>query len=210
MKLWVAGIFLPVLHVALLFLGPLVLGGFMKSLPGQDRFDFHRDVVAVLSSLIGIRNYIMAPITEEWIFRGCMILLLHLAGFSKTYIIFVAPLYFGLAHIHHTWELFHAGGGNLSAFKRAILITGFQFLYTTVFGWYASFLFMRTGNIMSVIAVHAFCNVMGFPDLGDINLLFPLAKKMTYIAMISGLAIFAKTMYPLTDPSLYGRSLYWT
>ena len=38
-----------------------------------------------------------------------------------------------------------------------------QFGYTTVFGWYAAFLLLRTGNLWGVVAVHSFCNWMGLP-----------------------------------------------
>lgn len=40
-----------------------------------------------------------------------------------------------------------------------------QFGYTTVFGWYAAFLLLRTGNLWGVVVVHAFCNWMGLPRL---------------------------------------------
>ena len=38
-----------------------------------------------------------------------------------------------------------------------------QFSYTSLFGIYATFLFLRTGSLGAVIAVHTFCNCMGLP-----------------------------------------------
>ena len=32
-----------------------------------------------------------------------------------------------------------------------------------MFGGYATFLYLRTGSLLGVIVVHAFCNWMGFP-----------------------------------------------
>jgi prenyl protein peptidase len=40
-------------------------------------------------------------------------------------------------------------------------------LYTTVFGWYATWVFCWTGRLLPAIAVHAFCNLMGVPPFGE-------------------------------------------
>ena len=40
-----------------------------------------------------------------------------------------------------------------------------QFAYTTVFGWYATFVFLRTGSVWAVMVVHTFCNWMGLPRI---------------------------------------------
>lgn len=39
-----------------------------------------------------------------------------------------------------------------------------QFLYTSIFGWYAAWLFVRSGHLAAPVAVHAACNALGFPD----------------------------------------------
>lgn len=39
-----------------------------------------------------------------------------------------------------------------------------QFLYTSIFGWFATWLFVRSGHLAAPIAVHAACNALGFPD----------------------------------------------
>jgi len=39
----------------------------------------------------------------------------------------------------------------------------FQFIYTTLFGWFAAFVFLRTGSLYPAIAAHAFCNWLGLP-----------------------------------------------
>lgn len=46
---------------------------------------------------------------------------------------------------------------------QSVLRSLLQFTYTTLFGGYATFLFLRTGSLLSVILVHAFCNWIGFP-----------------------------------------------
>lgn len=37
----------------------------------------------------------------------------------------------------------------------------FQLTYTTLFGWFASYLFVRTGSILPPLVAHVFCNMMG-------------------------------------------------
>ena len=47
----------------------------------------------------------------------------------------------------------------------AVFRSLFQFTYTTLFGWYAAFLYLRTGSLPGVILAHSFCNWMGLPRL---------------------------------------------
>lgn len=101
------------------------------------------------------------PITEELIFRSLLIPLHLLTALTPTRTLFLTPLYFGIAHIHHFYEfhLTHPRTPLLPALLRSL----FQFTYTTLFGWYASFLFLRTGSLWAVVLVHAFCNWCGLP-----------------------------------------------
>lgn len=126
-----------------------------------DDFRGGRAVVETLSSWVGYRNYVAGPITEEVIFRSAMIPLHLLAKVSPSNIVFVTPLYFGIAHIHHFYEftLTHPHTSFLPALLRSV----FQFTYTSVFGWYATFIYLRTGSIYACIIIHAFCNCVGLP-----------------------------------------------
>ncbi|KAM0825006.1 hypothetical protein ACQ4PT_069847 [Festuca glaucescens] len=92
------------------------------------------------------RNYVVAPFTEELVFRACMIPLLLCGGFKMHNIIFLSPIFFSLAHLNHLFEL-HQQGCN---FMRSLLIVGLQLGYTVIFGWYAAFLFIRTGPANSL------------------------------------------------------------
>lgn len=53
--------------------------------------------------LVWWRNQIIAPLSEEWTFRACMLPLL-LQCFAPTTAIFICPLFFGVAHFHHLVE----------------------------------------------------------------------------------------------------------
>ena len=61
--------------------------------------------------------------------------------------VIMSPLFFGIAHFHHMIERIRRG----QDFKTAFFISSFQFAYTTVFGMYSAFLFVRTGHLASCV-----------------------------------------------------------
>ena len=125
----------------LLFAGPIV----------QETYDNTWQQRIPPSSLLFWRNFVVAPITEEWIFRCCSLPLLA-AAFDTTTAVWTAPLFFGLAHLHH-----YFGGTPLLN----VLV---QFTYTTVFGWMSACVYARTGSAVAPMLAHAFCNYMGLPS----------------------------------------------
>eukprot|EP00891_Asterochloris_glomerata_P009739 jgi/Astpho2/9739/gw1.00149.183.1_t len=125
------------------------------------------------------------------------LLLLHGAGLRKT--ILVTPIMFGVAHLHHLYELVRFQGASLPG---AALMVSFQFLFTgPAFGTYATFVFLRTGHLAAAIAVHSFCNWMGFPPIADV-LSHPQSRKLLAFYML-GICGFAALVRPITDPALY-------
>ncbi|KAL1915533.1 uncharacterized protein VTP21DRAFT_6657 [Calcarisporiella thermophila] len=200
---------LPLLLTFILFLGPLSILYFEEYLPFQRHFVFYRDVVETISSLIGVRNYIVGPLSEEFVFRATMVLLLYNAGFSRLSIVFGLPCFFGLAHIHHAWEYYNNNGKNRRAMIQACLRAGFQFFYTTVFGWYSTLLFLRTGSILAPTICHIFCNCMGFPDFAAIGYYPTRIRIIMIAAFLTGISCFIFLLMPMTNPSLFGGSIYW-
>lgn len=83
------------------------------------------------------------------------------AAASPTTLLLAVPLIFGVAHIHHFYEftLTHPHNSLFPAVLRSLV----QFGFTTVFGWYANFIYLRTGSIYAVILCHTFCNWIGLP-----------------------------------------------
>jgi len=73
-----------------------------------------------------------------------------------------------------------------------------QFLYTSIFGWYATWLFVRSGHLAAPIVVHALCNLLGFPDF-DRMTSHPAAPLLTG-ATAAGIGLFGVLLRPLTDP----------
>lgn len=86
-----------------------------------------------------------------------------LAQTSLTKTIFLTPIIFGLAHVHHFYE-FRLTNPQVPT-SAALLRSLFQLGYTTLFGAYATFLYIRTASLAAVCAVHAFCNCMGLPQV---------------------------------------------
>lgn len=192
--------------VSILFIGPLIdLFYFEKletalTLNQTQSFWAHLpkmiydDIKTQVATVSGLRNFIIGPITEEFVFRSG-ILALHLAtGVSQSYMIFATPLYFGVAHLHHAYEMVLEGNYQPQVI---FFICGFQLLYTTIYGWFAGFLFLRMGSIWPPIVVHMFCNFMGTPSFGEIG----TNKTHTWIyrfLLVVGIVGFYYFLFPLT------------
>lgn len=150
------------------------------------------------------RNFVLAPLMEEWIFRACMLSILAAADWSAWALTTVAPLLFGLAHIPHALEVRRTHPH--LPWSAAVLSSLFQAAYTTLFGAYAAFLFLRTGNFVAPFLVHAFCNVMGLPDLAWwTDPADPAARYRPVIlaGFVLGVFLFAVLVSPASDPSLF-------
>ncbi|KAL8906740.1 MAG: hypothetical protein Q9171_006152 [Xanthocarpia ochracea] len=208
------------LLTALLFTGPL----FEKAVVEGRWRDWMqgRTLHESLSSWIGWRNYVAGPVTEEILFRSLLVPLHLLTPLSPTRIIFVTPLYFGIAHVHHFYEfvLTHPH----TPWAPSIIRSLFQFTYTTIFGWYATFIFVRTGNVIAVILAHTFCNWAGLPRLwgrvepmvaiggptvrGKEDSRSELGKERTghwswslvyYLLLVTGAVAFQQSLWTLTE-----------
>lgn len=159
-----AAILQSLLLTFILYLGPLYNDIYLQ---GQlsPVSQIWSELVTSLRSSIGYRNYVAGPVTEELLFRSTILPIHILSPLSATptKLIFLTPLYFGIAHVHHFYEfrLSHPD----TPLTPALLRTIFQFGYTSIFGWFASFIYLRTGSLYAVILIHTFCNYMGLPRL---------------------------------------------
>ena len=120
---------LPYLLTAVLFLGPLVqqyhVGHWNLYLEPMYWWQS-------LRNLVWVRNHIVAPFSEEFTFRACMVPMLATC-MSHQQLYFCAPLFFGIAHLHHLMERLSQKQGVVNAVAASL----FQFAYTTVFGAYS-------------------------------------------------------------------------
>ncbi|KAK3368046.1 hypothetical protein B0H63DRAFT_528433 [Podospora didyma] len=156
------------------------------------------------------RNIVAGPVTEEVLFRSASVPLMLIAHTPVKQTIFLSPVLFGLAHVHHFYE-FRLTNPQVPA-AAALLRSLFQLSFTTVFGAYATFVFVRTGSLLAVCAVHAFCNSMGLPRVwGRVQ---PSSSReqrqqqhsvlwtVAYYALLIGGAIaFWKNLWSLTESS---------
>lgn len=93
--------------------------------------------------------------------------------------------------------------------KTAIIISFFQFFYTSIFGIYSAFLFVRTGHFVAPFIVHAFCNHMGFPDIHElINQREP--KRFIFMVLyVLGLVSWILLLPTMTDPTWFDNQQFW-
>ncbi|KAI0628643.1 CAAX protease self-immunity-domain-containing protein [Trametes polyzona] len=196
----------PCLVAPVLYLGPLYVEYFSETLPGQRRWSFQNNVLPLVNTWTGLRNYVVGPITEEIVFRACMLAVYQLAGASRTAMIFLTPLTFGAAHLHHAWDVYNRFGRNDYAARTAFLNTVAQFTYTTLFGFHCAYLFLRSGSILPPIVSHIFCNIMGFPQYVEHLKMFPNRRGTIQLAYFLGIVGYIYTMIRWTRAD---DSLYW-
>ncbi len=91
------------------------------------------------------KPFLQGPITEEVVFRACILAVYHMAGVSRKKMIFLSPLAFGVgksarllpsvsgsfmtmcaymsiqpqAHLHHAWDTYNRYGRTASALRIA-------------------------------------------------------------------------------------------
>lgn len=148
---------------------------------------------------IWIRDFVVAPVTEEVAFRCCCTPLLS-DCLSPAMTIIVSPLFFALSHFHHVIDDKRQG----FSLSFSILIRGFQFVYTYIFGAYATYLFLSTGHALAPIVTHAMCNSLGLPRFGEIGT-FPniWQRVLLWTLYAVGMCGFMILLNPLTRSELY-------
>ncbi|KAF2128772.1 Abi-domain-containing protein [Dothidotthia symphoricarpi CBS 119687] len=187
------------LLVTILFAGPIFEQGIVDGAI-KDWVKL-KGVHETLSSWIGYRAFIVGPVSEELVWRSFMIPLHVLAHFSAKQIVFLTPLYFGIAHVHHLYE-FRITHAEVPFFV-TLLRSLFQFTYTSLFGFFAAFVFIRTGNVYTCILAHTFCNWMGLP------------RFYGRVGVEAGVPIGPPDVNKKDDgekvvPSVHGKGIAWT
>ncbi|XP_074087068.1 CAAX prenyl protease 2 [Macrotis lagotis] len=194
---------LPLLLTMILFLGPLMqlgmdwpwdpAGGLRAALTP-------RAWARCLTDMRWLRNQVIAPLTEELVFRACMLpMLAPCTGLGPA--VLACPLFFGVAHFHHVIEQLRFRQGSVGSI---FLAAAFQFSYTAVFGAYTAFLFIRTGHLIGPVLCHSFCNAVGFPAV--CAALEHPRRRPLLLGYALGVALFLLLLQPLTQPRLYSSA----
>lgn len=180
--------------------------GYLKSSAKSTANEFNlTEIKNTISDLSFLRNYVVSTFTEEFVFRSCMLpLLLPQLGFTKT--VLITPLYFGMAHLHHILEGIKMKEDTLS---NLVLRHSFQFAYTYIFGVYSSYLFLRTGYFFPSFLNHSFCNLMGFPNVGELVSEFKgNTRRVLCLIYLSGFIAFFGLISSLTNPMLFDNFIF--
>ncbi|GBF95439.1 hypothetical protein Rsub_08401 [Raphidocelis subcapitata] len=202
---------LPLAAVALLFLGPLV------HLAASAEARAAHPLAAAIRAAAGggaaagaarfqiARDLLIAPVSEEWVFRACLVPLLWLAGLGRRAVVLFTPLFFGAAHLHHLRELVTVQGLPLRPALASVL---FQFAFTTVFGWLATWVFLSTGHAFAPALVHAACNAVGVPPFGEMRRARLWGQPVLWWATAAGVALFWRLSGALLRPEHYSNRVY--
>ena len=172
-----------------MLMASLVNKGVFKAYINASLTEFQIDVI--------LRNYVMAPFVEEFVFRACMLPML-MPSIGMKIGVLVCPLFFGVAHVHHLVEWYR---WRQQPFTHALIITIVQLCYTSLFGLYSAFLFVRTGHLVSPVISHVYCNIMGLPDIDAI--IHSNYSILLWFIYVCSLVCFFILLFPLTEPSLY-------
>ncbi|KAL1680127.1 hypothetical protein EV122DRAFT_289035 [Schizophyllum commune] len=187
--------YLPYLLIPILYTGPIYVIYLRKRLPYQA---YSPGLLASLKNAVGnavgVRNYVVAPITEEIVFRACIVAVYTLCGAARWKIVWGSPLWFGMAHLHHAWEAYNNLGKTSNALKQALAQTAFQFTYTTLFGAYCVDIFLISGNIFAPVSAHIVANFMGMPMLGYEKRMLPHYRRSITIMYYLGIVLFTAGM----------------
>lgn len=168
----------PLSLTSLLFLGPLVLFKDTYNWP-----EFVNYVKTEATDLQFVRNYMVAPLSEEFIFRGVLFAILELS-FSVWSSVIISGILFSLAHSHHYFFQSIQGSEQIRFTDNL-----FQMSYTFVFAVYSASLYIKTRTILTTIQVHIFCNFLGFPQL-DVLLSDDWYKKSSLVGLGSFLIVY--------------------
>ncbi|KAI3634090.1 hypothetical protein MIR68_007694 [Amoeboaphelidium protococcarum] len=170
-----------------LVLGPVIVqilyyGTLVQYLKAQIEFE--------QSWLLILRNFVIAPTVEEFIYRVCITYLLQRDGFTNMQIILLAPQFFGFSHLHHLFGKLRVAKSRSEAIN-AVLGTVLQYAYTSVFGMIASQLYLRTQSFITICVVHSMYNIIGFPDIHSDLIAERKQRARNWSLYIMGVVVFS-------------------
>lgn len=176
---WIAHVLLPLAVTSLFFLGPLVV--FKDTYTWEELKQVMREEIP---DIVFVRNYIVAPITEELIFRSAIFSFLREWN-NPWSVVMTASAIFSIAHSHHYFLQKIQGYRSISLTSALI-----QLGYTFLFGCYSGSFFYKTHNLLSCVSLHIFCNFMGVPDIDTLY-----SSKNYWYTSLAGIGVWF-VVYP--------------
>ena len=180
-----------------------------------------KSTAASYTTQLLLRSLVIAPITEEILFRSLLTPTLfatyptsHFTAGGRLSILALVlgcPAFFAVAHLHHLYEKVRSGISVTPALIQVLI----QATYTYIFGCICMLLFIRTGSVFACITSHVICNYMGLPDVsfmqpfsyrGQYSMMYPYRFILLLLHGL-GLVLFGFALGPLTatfsDQSVY-------
>ena len=148
-------IIIPVGLTLILFIGPII-----DSYREGTLFVLETDELSPFFTVL--RNYLVGPFTEEYLYRFLMINVL-IQCFTTSSTILISSGLFSISHIHHYIERLITGSDTIDW-----LVLAVHLLQTFVFACYAGCIFIRAKSVLSLFLIHSFCNWMGAPRVDRI------------------------------------------
>lgn len=102
---------------------------------------------------------VAAPLLEEWTYRA---LIFNIYKADSITMAWLLPLYFSFSHAHTFFKNLTQKNVNI---KNEFSMMLLKIIYTTVFGFYSGWVYIKTGrtNIYGAMALHTQCNWFGLP-----------------------------------------------
>ena len=184
----------PVILVAVLFAGPIVTAA--ASIIAQPPGDVLRTMYFYRPSVTTFRALVVAPVSEEVVFRAAALPLLVAAGASHSGALFASAALFSVAHVHHYLD--HKAQG--LAHNVAVRIVAVQLTFTGAFALLSAHAFLKSGSLVGIIVAHTLANAMGPPDVSFwVSVRHPGHWARGLIAVAYVLGIFGFFWLLLTD-----------
>ena len=132
--------------------------------------------------LVILRNYFIAPASEEITYRLVINQILHLSQFKPFSSSLISSSLFSLAHSHHYLLR------NYTGYHVNLAIAFCQIFYTFLFALYASVIYWQSESVWGCIVLHSFCNLLEFPDFELIN----SDRRLFYTTIVGLIAGFGQ------------------
>jgi len=116
-----------------------------------------------------LRDLVIAPLTEEIAFRGCLLpallLLLPATATSRARALAASSAAFASAHLHHAAATLLLSPTRLPRGQSRAVALGalLQLIYTFAFGAAAGALLLASGSLAAPVAAHSLANFLGLP-----------------------------------------------
>jgi len=185
--------------LALLLNSVLFMGEIFQVFKGMVTIRYCFDILA-------LKNLIVAPLFEEFIYRVCLInMFMESGALTEFQAVLVLPMFFAISHVHHVFRL--RKEEQISK-RKALMMCAFQVMYTQIFGLYSGLVYVRTGSIWPAFALHSQCNYFGFPSFSSFfNRNFKLTDRIT-TGVLYAFGVFLFFFY--FNQTFSGHTPWWS